>query len=126
MEERNYLKLNQIEAYNISIDMSNFIWNIVIKWDSFAKDTVGKQFIRASDSISSNIAEGFGRYHKKDKIKHYYYSKGSVLETVDWNEKSLIRNLITDKEHNEILKQLKSLPKSINSLIKFTNDNLKI
>ncbi|MCK4639103.1 MAG: four helix bundle protein, partial [Bacteroidales bacterium] len=25
----------------------------------------------AADSISANIAEGFGRYHKKDKIKFY-------------------------------------------------------
>jgi len=31
----------------------------------FAKDTIGKQFARSVDSISANIAEGFGRYTKK-------------------------------------------------------------
>jgi len=41
----------------------------MVKWDYFAKKTVGEQFIDAVDSISANIAEGFGRYHKKDKIK---------------------------------------------------------
>ena len=126
MTEKNYLKISQIEAYNISKDLSNFTWDIVIKWDFFARDTVGKQFVRAIDSISANIAEGFGRFHKIDKIKFFQYSKGSVLESYDWTEKSKHRNLISESEYNELLQTLQKLPKSINSLIKFTNDNLTI
>lgn len=126
MTEKNYLKISQIEAYNISKDLRNFTWDIVIKWDFFARDTVGKQFVRAIDSISANIAEGFGRFHKKDKIKFFQYSKGSVLESYDWTEKSKHRNLISESEYNELLQTLQKLPKSINSLIKYTNDNLTI
>jgi four helix bundle protein len=126
MTEKNYLKISQIEAYNISKDLSNFTWDIVIKWDYFTRDTVGKQFVRAVDSISANIAEGFGRFHKKDKIKFFQYSKGSVHESYDWTEKSKHRNLITEDEYNELLQTLQKLPKSINSLIKYTNDNLTI
>jgi four helix bundle protein len=126
MTEKNYLKISQIEAYNISKDLSNFTCDIVIKWDFFARDTVGKQFVRAIDSISANIAEGFGRFHKKDKIKFFQYSKGSVLESYDWTEKSKHRNLISESEYNELLQTLQKLPKSINSLIKYTNDNLTI
>ena len=37
------------------------------------------QYIRAIDSISSNLAEGFGRYHKKDKI-HFYKPKKDAGE----------------------------------------------
>ncbi|MBA4411197.1 MAG: four helix bundle protein [Bacteroidota bacterium] len=48
-----------------------------------AQKTIGAQFIEAADSISANIAEGFGRYHKKDKIKFYYYSRGSTFESTD-------------------------------------------
>ncbi len=126
IDDKKYLKISQIEAYNISSELSNFVWEIIIKWDYFNKDTVGKQFVRAVDSISANIAEGFGRYHKKDKIKFYYYSKGSLLESVDWNEKAKARSLVTNDEYEKILTQLKLLPKSINSLIKFTNNNLII
>jgi four helix bundle protein len=126
MTEKNYLKISQIEAYNISKDLSNFTWDILIKWDYFTRDTVGKQFVRAIDSISANIAEGFGRFHKKDKIKFFQYSKGSVIESYDWTEKSKHRNLITEDEYNELLQTLQKLPKSINSLIKYTNDNLTI
>jgi len=33
------------------------------------KKHVGGQFVEVADSISANIADGFGRYNKKDKIK---------------------------------------------------------
>jgi four helix bundle protein len=41
-------------------------------WQNLAQETIGKQFIRAIDAISANIAEGFGRYSKKDKIRFYF------------------------------------------------------
>jgi four helix bundle protein len=63
-----YLQLNDISAYKISFNLSNYVWEVVIKWNTFAKNTIGGQFVSAVDSISANIAEGFGRFGKKDKI----------------------------------------------------------
>jgi four helix bundle protein len=34
---------------------------IVVKWSVFARDTVGKQLVKAADSVGANIAEGTGR-----------------------------------------------------------------
>ncbi|MCF8235719.1 MAG: four helix bundle protein [Bacteroidales bacterium] len=72
--EKKYLQLNDIGAYKKAFYLSNNVWNIVMDWDYFAKDTIGKQFVRSIDSISANIAEGFGRYSKRDKIKYYRIS----------------------------------------------------
>lgn len=106
--------------------LSNIAWDIVAKWNYFEKDTVGKQFVRAVDSISANIAEGFGRYSKKDKICFYRYSYGSIKESLDWNEKAKVRKLISKEQYDHILKELKSLPREVNHLIKFTKDRLTI
>ena len=38
------------------------------------------QMRRAASSITSNIAEGFGRQTIKDKIHFYYLAKGSLTE----------------------------------------------
>ncbi len=124
--DKKYLKLNDIECYKISFHLSNYVWNIVIKWDFFAKKTIGSQFVDASDSISANIAEGFGRHFKKDKIKFYMYSKGSLKESFDWNEKARVRKLISSDEYKYIFIELEKLPKALNSLIKYTNDKLSI
>ncbi|WP_316738288.1 four helix bundle protein [Pedobacter aquatilis] len=123
--EQKYLQLNQITAYKKAFHLSNHVWEIISNWDAFAKHTLGKQFVNAIDSISANIAEGFGRYHKKDKIKFYYYSYGSVKECFDWNEKAKIRKLISDEEYKNIFATLETLPREIHQLIKFTNDKLK-
>jgi len=121
MDEKKYLKLNDIEAYKDAFNLSNKVFGIVMSWDYISKDTVGKQFIRATDSISANIAEGFGRYYKKEKIQFYRYSYGSLYESLDWNEKARVRNLLTEDDYKVILKSLQTHPKSINSLIKYTN-----
>ncbi|PIU73991.1 four helix bundle protein [Candidatus Roizmanbacteria bacterium CG06_land_8_20_14_3_00_34_14] len=120
-----YLRLNNINCYKRSLFLSKYVWDIVISWEWFAKQTVGSQFVRSVDSISANIAEGFGRYGKKDKIRFYHYSFGSVKESFDWNEKSKSRNLFSSEQYKHILNELQNLPKEINQLIQFTNQRLK-
>jgi four helix bundle protein len=124
-DEKRFLKLNDIEAYKISFHLSNYVWEAVFKWDYFAKKTIGAQFIDPTDSISANIAEGFGRHFKKDKVNFYRYCRGSLKECLDWNEKARVRKLISDAEYGFIYAELEKLPKLINYLIKYTNEKLK-
>lgn len=123
--EKKYLQLNDLDCYKTSFMLSNYVWEIIAKWDYFAKNTLGNQFIRAIDSISANIAEGFGRYGKKDKICFYRYSYGSIKESLDWNEKAKIRKLISGDEYKHIFDELQKLPKLLNQLISFTNAKLQ-
>ena len=75
--------------------------------------------------MSKPLAEGFGRYHKKDKINFYRYSYsfGSLKESLDWTEKAKVRKLLQKEDYYHILKEREELPKEINYLIKFTNEN---
>ena len=113
MEQKKFLKLNDIEAYKIAFHLSNYVWNIVVKWTHFERSTVGEQFVSAIDSISANIAEGFGRFNKKDKIKFYRYSYGSMSESLDWNQKSKIRSLLAEIEYDYIYAELQKLPRQL-------------
>ena len=63
IEKTNFEKL---DVYKLSEQLSDTIWDIVIEWDYFAKDTVGKQLVKSADSIGANIAEGSGRIYKKE------------------------------------------------------------
>lgn len=116
--------LNDVEAYRIAFHLSNQVWPMVLGWPTFARDTIGKQMVRAVDSISANIAEGFGRYGKKDKVKFYRYAYGSAIEALDWNEKAKARQLYSPEQYGHVFQQLQKLPKSINILIKYTNNTL--
>ncbi|WP_187263386.1 four helix bundle protein [Pontibacter beigongshangensis] len=125
MQERKHVQLNDIEVYKTAFNLSNFLWLRVEQWENFARNTVGQQFIRAVDSISANIAEGFGRHGKKEKIQFFRYARGSVYECLDWNEKCRIRKLLAQQEYEYVFSTLQKLPKMLNSLIKVTNMNLQ-
>jgi four helix bundle protein len=96
--EKKYLRLNDIESYKIAFHLSNYVWKIVIAWPVFAKDTIGRQFVRAIDSISANIAEGFGRFGKKEKTPFFHNFKSSQnllthslsIPTTNWNDRIIL------------------------------------
>jgi four helix bundle protein len=52
------------------------------------------------------------------KIKFYPYSRGSVLESVDWLEKSINRKFLNESQYEHLRVELEKLPKALNSLIK--------
>ncbi|WP_153800145.1 four helix bundle protein [Foetidibacter luteolus] len=75
------LKLEDLEVYKAALEVGDLVWAIVDKWEFFAKDTLGKQFTRAADSIAFNISEGYGSFHYAENRNFCYYSRGSAFET---------------------------------------------
>ena len=124
--EKKYLQLNDINAYKAAFHIANEVWDIVDAWKPFARDTLGKQFVRSMDSIAGNIAEGFGRFTKKEKIQFYRYSYGSITESLNWNEMAKRRKLLSETQYKHIFQELKKLPKEVHHLIRFTNNKLTI
>ena len=121
---KSFLRLENINAYTIADKISDYAWDLVSKWDWLNKRTLGVQFVSAIDSVGGNIAEGFGRYHKKDKQKFCYNARGSLYEAIYWTEKSKKRKLINSREYQHIVTTLNKLPKEINWLIKITEEKL--
>ncbi|MFS2186155.1 four helix bundle protein [Mucilaginibacter sp. Mucisp84] len=111
--------LEDLEVYRLADTFSDEIWFIVSEWDYFTKDTVGKQIVRSADSISANIAEGYGRYHYKENRNFCYFSRGSILETKGWLQKSKKRNLITDEQFNNLFEKLQVIHIKLNAYLKF-------
>jgi len=74
------IKLIDLEGYKTAMETGDNIWDIVDKGDFFNEDTLGKQFVKAADSIALNIAEGYGRFFYKENKNFNYYSRGSGFE----------------------------------------------
>jgi len=83
------------------MEIGEEVWAIVKTFDYFTKLTIGKQIVESSDSIASNISEGFGRYHYRDCRTFYYYARGSAFETKTWIIKLYNRQLITKDVFNK-------------------------
>lgn len=110
--------------YQLAEKLSDLIWEFVLAWDYFAKDTLGKQVIRAADSISANIAEGSGRGSSLDNRKFLRIARGSLYETKSFLRKAYSRQLLTsDQMHtlkplvNELLPKLNAYLKQVDQTI---------
>lgn len=111
------MKLEDLEVYNLSMDLSDIVWNIVCEWDYFKKDTIGKQWTRAIDSVSANLSEGFGRNTYKDARTFYYYARGSFSESKTWFMKSKRRKLISEDVSIQLSKDFDKLGIKLNNFI---------
>jgi len=102
----------------IEVDqLSDEIWNEVITWKFFEKDTLGKQLVRSADSISANIYEASGRYSFADRKRFAIIARGSLYETVNWLKKSGRRGLIDEKVVTRMLAEINTLSKRLNAFI---------
>jgi len=73
--------LEKLEVYQLAERLADDVWNIVLKWPKLAQDTVGKQLIRACDSIGANIAEGSGKGTFADNRRYVRTARGSLDES---------------------------------------------
>ena len=119
------MELSDLEVYSISMTLSNKIWSLVQGWHIFEKDTIGKQIVRASDSISANISEGFGRYYFKDSKVFLFYARGSLFETRTFVNQAHSRKLISDESNADLNEKIILLLKKLNSFINSINSKLK-
>ncbi|MDQ6609648.1 MAG: four helix bundle protein [Bacteroidota bacterium] len=111
--------LETLEVYLMAEEFSAPVWNFIQEWDSFKKDTIGKQLARAADSISANIAEGYGRYFYKKSKQFYFYARGSIQETKAWLSTCKRRKIIEAIEVDTLLLKADGLLFKLNAYIKF-------
>jgi len=83
------------------------------------------QMRRSAVSMTSNIAEGFGRRTYKDRMQFYYMSQGSLTELK--NQLLVARDIgyTTDSEYEEMEKQSDQTHRLLQGLITKTNQFIK-
>ena len=96
-------------------EIADSVWKIVVQWDEFARDVVGKQITRSVDSIGANIAESFGRFNFGEKLQFLYYSRGSLFETKYWLNRTRERGLMKPDEVQEHVNRLTDLARQLNT-----------
>ncbi len=117
------ITLSELEVYKVSMEIGEIVWSIVHKWDFFDRDTLGKQFTRAADSIAFNISEGYGRYHYAENRNFCYYSRGSAYETATAVTKAKRRKLLSDEDCALLKEKLSYYYKLINPYINSIGKN---
>lgn len=101
------------EAHKLVLSVYKLVNNLPDK----EKYVLGNQMLRAVVSITSNIAEGFGRRGLKEKIQFYTMAKASLTELQ--NQLIICRDVgyLKNSEFKTIWDQSVIVHKMINALI---------
>jgi four helix bundle protein len=118
MQENEYINLKDLLVYKMALELSLYCWVIYEKFDWETRKIEGTQFIRSIDSVGANIAEGYGRFHYLDRIKFYYNSRGSLLESKHWIYLLYKRNKVLSDDYKHIIEKLNNLHVQLNGFIK--------
>jgi four helix bundle protein len=79
----------------------------------------------AVTSIAMNVAEGKGRFSKKEFIQFLYIARGSLFETITLIEIFKKRQWINNEQYNKIKEEGDEIGKMISSLIKAIKRTIK-
>ena len=115
MEKTNF---ENLRVYQLAEQLADVIWDITCTWNSFARDTLGRQLVRAADSIGANIAEGSGRGSDADYRRFLRMARGSLYETQHWLRRAYKRRLLTQEQVNVLLPVIRELTPTLNAYLR--------
>ena len=75
------------------------------------------QLIRASRSITANIAEGFGRFHFQENIQFCRQARGSLFETLEHIICSHDEKIISQEQFDNLRKDIDNSLRLLNGYI---------
>jgi four helix bundle protein len=107
-----------LRVYLAAEQLADEVWNLVQKWNALARDTVGKQLVRAADSIGANIAEGSGRGSDKDYRRYLRIARGSLCETQHWLRRAFRRELLAPKQVESLKALVDHLGPTLNAYLR--------
>ena len=117
MASQNYLPIEEMELFQRYVNVADWAWETVSSWSLLAQDTVGKQLIRAADSIGANLVEGDGRYSDADALHFFVIARASAREARYWLKRAVVRCLIPVAAADEQIAALTSATQLLNRLI---------
>jgi four helix bundle protein len=107
-----------LQVYQMAEQLADEVWGAVLGWTALARDTVGKQLVRAADSVGANIAEGSGRGSFQDNRRFVRVARGSLYETKHWLWRAYQRKLLSADQVDRIRPLMDNLGPMLNGYLK--------
>lgn len=112
-----------IIAWQKSYDYCLFVYEVTRNFPDFEKFGLRSQFTRAAVSIPANIAEGYKKLSKNDKLRFFNIAQGSLEECRCYNLLSKDLGYISDAQFSELEYKVNNASVLLNSYIEGVVNN---
>ena len=91
------------------------VYKVTADFPEFEKYGLRSQFTRAAVSVTANIAEGYRKLGKQDKLRFFNIAQGSLEECRNYNILSKDLQYITEEDYYMLEEKLEITSKFLNS-----------
>ena len=106
-----------LKVWQEAVELAKEIYKLTKKFPKHERFGLISQIQRAATSIPLNIAEGKGRFHKKEFIQFLYNARGSLYEVITLLKISLELEYIGSDQYGEAIKRYESIQSKLAGLI---------
>ena len=110
--------LDDLRVYAMAEQLADLVWEAVIPWGAFAKNTVASQLVRAADSVGANVAEGYGRASPADHQRFVRMARGSLYEVRHFLRRADKRKLLAKDQRTPLQELLRELLPALNAYLR--------
>lgn len=107
----------KLDVYRLALEFADEIYRVTRKFPKEEQFGLTSQLRRAAVSIVANIAEGSGRYYKRDYAQFVRMSRGSVYECVALLQISMRQNYVNRGEYEHLTTKNNRIAMMLNKLI---------
>ena len=115
-----------LEVWQLSRELRQRLVGLAKQLPVNERYRLADQVVRASRSITANLAEGYGRYHYQENIQYCRQARGSLYELLDHLTVALDENYVTDDEFREIKLSIHVIVRKLNGYIHYLNNQKQI
>ena len=126
MTEEKYNDFRDLETWQRCKKIRKKIWQLCKELPAEERYRLSDQMIRASRSVTANIAEGYGRFHYQENIQFCRQSRGSLYELIDHFDVAIECEYLNDDEAKEQIQEIKTAIRVLNGYIKYLKNRKEI
>jgi four helix bundle protein len=112
-----------LDVWKFCVEIRKDISDLVKAFPKEERFRLADQMIRASRSVTANIAEGFGRFHYQESIQFCRQARGSLYELIDHlhvaTEENWLPREVMTQQRAKILREITIL----NGFIRYLSKN---
>ena len=107
----------KLDVWHKAMELAGTIYKTTQSFPAHEQFGLTSQIRRAAVSIPLNIAEGKGRYHKKEFVQFLYNARGSLYEAITLLKLALKRRYLSDQQYQQLMPLIQTIQSKLSGLI---------
>jgi len=112
-------RFEELRFYQAAMALLKAAYRLAATLPAHEKYNMASQLRRAALSTTLNIAEGYGRYHFPNRLRFFYYARGSLLETLGGFVAAHTVGYVNDEQFAWVRQNASEAAAALNAYINF-------